>query len=50
MLAALLPFLVVLVIAIIVSFIPMDGTIRKVIYLIIGVIVLVMVLQFAKLI
>jgi hypothetical protein len=50
MLSALLPFLVLLVVAIIISYIPMDGTIRKVIYLIVGIIALLMVLQFAKLI
>jgi len=50
MLISLLPFLVILIVGIIVSYTPMDETIRKVTYLVIGVIVLLMVLRFAKLI
>ncbi len=42
------PFIIVLVIALVINLIPMDGTIKHVINIVIGIAVLIMVLQYFK--
>ena len=44
---ALSPFIVLLVVALIFNFIPMDGQIKRIGYIIIGIIAIVLLLRFA---
>lgn len=44
---ALTPFIVLLVVALIFNFIPMDGQIKRIGYIIIGIIAIVLLLRFA---
>ena len=46
MLTSLIPFIVLLIVGVIISLIPMDELIRKVCYLVIGVVALLMLLKF----
>ncbi len=50
MLTPLLPFIVLLIVAVIVNYIPMEAIFKRIINIIIGVVALLMILQFAHLI
>ncbi len=45
--AALSPFIVLLIVALIFSYIPMDGQLKRIGYIVIGIIAIVMLLRFA---
>ena len=47
---AITPFIVLLIIALIFNYIPMDGQLKKIGYIVIGVVALIMLLRFAGII
>ncbi len=47
---ALTPFIVLLIVALIFNYIPMDGKLKRIGYIIIGIIAIIMLLKFASII
>jgi uncharacterized membrane protein YuzA (DUF378 family) len=48
--AALSPFIVLLIVALIFNYIPMDGQLKRIGYIVIGIVAIVMLLRFAGII
>jgi len=44
--SAIMPFVVLLIVALIFNYIPMDGTLKRIGYIIIGVVAIIMLLKF----